>query len=173
MSSLARSVWIFFLPMCGAGLRGAQPPRSSGASRLDAVTIQEMLRAHNQVRSQRELPPLRWSLRLEALAHEWAVHLSELGALEHDHTRRVGQNLFASWGSTSRPAFVVSKWADESKDYDERRFRCASGHACGHFTQLIWRDTREVGCGVARRGDGEYWVCYYSPPGNFIGEHPY
>ncbi len=173
MKLLVRSVGIVILLMCGPGLPGAQPPRSPSFSRLDAVTVRELLQAHNRVRAERELPPLRWSLHLETLAHEWAVHLSSLGALEHDHTRRVGQNLFASWGSTSRPSFVVAKWAEESKDYDERRFHCAGGHACGHFTQLIWRETKEVGCGVARRGDGEYWVCYYSPPGNIVGEHPY
>jgi hypothetical protein len=131
------------------------------------------LRAHNQVRDRRELPPLRWSPHLEVLAHEWAVHLANLGALEHDHTRRVGQNLFASWGAASRPSYVVAKWAEELNHYDERRFRCAPGQVCGHFTQLIWRETKEVGCGVASRGNGQYWVCYYSPPGNIIGENPY
>lgn len=101
------------------------------------------------------------------------MHLSMLGALEHDYTRRVGQNLFASWGTSTRPSAVVGAWEGESKDYDERSFRCLHGAVCGHFTQLIWRETKQVGCGVATRRNGEYWVCYYSPPGNVIGENPY
>jgi hypothetical protein len=41
-----------------------------------------------------------------------------------------------------------------------------------HFTQLIWRDTKQLGCGVANCGGLEYWVCRYAPPGNWNGEKP-
>jgi len=132
-----------------------------------------MLKAHNEVRAERQIPPLKWSPRMADLAQEWAEHLARLGKLEHDLNRKVGQNLFASFGARRGPAFVVEQWAGEAADYDERRFRCSAGAVCGHFTQLIWRNTREVGCGVAVRGDNQFWVCYYNPPGNFIGEHPY
>jgi hypothetical protein len=85
----------------------------------------------------------------------------------------VGLNLVASFGAARRPSFVVGSWAGESKDYDERRFRCAAGAVCGHFTQIVWRDTKEVGCGVANGNNSEFWVCYYTPPGNYVGEKPY
>jgi pathogenesis-related protein 1 len=156
-----------------SGLLPAQEEDRAPGSKLDATTIREMLGAHNKVRFQRQIPPLRWSTRLEAAAHDWAEHLSSIGALQHDRSRRVGQNLFVSYGRQMRPSFVVGKWAGESKDYDERRFKCAPGEVCGHFTQIIWRGTKEVGCGVAGGDNGQFWVCYYSPPGNFIGEKPY
>ena len=38
----------------------------------------------------------------------------------------------------------------------------------GHFTQVVWKDTRQLGCGVAMCDGGEIWVCNYSPPGNFV-----
>jgi PadR family transcriptional regulator len=44
---------------------------------------------------------------------------------------------------------------------------------CGHYTQIVWSNTREVGCGVARDSNREVWVCNYNPPGNWIGERPY
>ena len=173
MTRFVRSILIALLLACGSGLLRAQETERVFHSRLSAATIREMLDSHNKVRLQREIPPLRWSTRLEAAAQAWAEHLSAIGALQHDHSRRVGQNLFVSYGRQMSPAYVVGKWAGESKDYDERRFRCAQGEVCGHFTQIIWRGSKEVGCGVAGGDNGQFWVCYYSPPGNVIGYTPY
>lgn len=40
----------------------------------------------------------------------------------------------------------------------------------GHFTQVIWRDSTELGVGMARNRNGEvYVVCNYNPAGNFLG----
>jgi uncharacterized protein YkwD len=173
MTRFKRSIAIASLLACGLGRLPAQQMDRTFVSRLSAATIREMLDSHNKVRRERQIPPLIWSTRLEALAQEWAGHLSAIGTLEHDRSRRVGQNLFVSYGRRVSPAFVVGDWAGESKDYDERRFKCASGRVCGHFTQIIWRETKEVGCGVAGGNDGQFWVCYYSPPGNVIGDKPY
>ena len=37
----------------------------------------------------------------------------------------------------------------------------------GHFTQLVWKGSTQIGCGVASCGGQNFWVCRYSPPGNF------
>lgn len=40
----------------------------------------------------------------------------------------------------------------------------------GHFTQIVWRDSRELGVGMARNRSGQIFVvANYDPPGNFIG----
>jgi pathogenesis-related protein 1 len=44
---------------------------------------------------------------------------------------------------------------------------------CGHYTQIVWRDTTSVGCAAQSCPQGEIWVCDYSPPGNYVGQHPY
>jgi pathogenesis-related protein 1 len=170
---LAQSIAIAFLLAGGSGRLPAQEAERFPNSKLDAATIKEMLQSHNQARLQRQIPPLTWSPRLETAAQEWAEHLSAIGAMQHDRSRRVGQNLFVSYGRQMPPAFVVGKWVEESKDYDERRFKCAHGEVCGHFTQVIWRGTKEVGCGVAGGANGQFWVCFYSPQGNIIGYKPY
>jgi hypothetical protein len=44
----------------------------------------------------------------------------------------------------------------------------APGYAfqTGHFSQMIWRDTQRIGCGVAPRcSGGNFLVCHYDPPG--------
>jgi hypothetical protein len=39
----------------------------------------------------------------------------------------------------------------------------------GHYSQLIWRDTKEVGCAVARNRENDFLVCRYWPGGNWVG----
>lgn len=40
----------------------------------------------------------------------------------------------------------------------------------GHFTQVVWRDSRELGVGMAKNRTGQIFVvANYDPPGNFIG----
>jgi pathogenesis-related protein 1 len=50
-----------------------------------------------------------------------------------------------------------------------------------HFTQVVWRATKEVGCAMANceapAPDGtnsvwKFFVCRYSPPGNINGTNP-
>ena len=38
----------------------------------------------------------------------------------------------------------------------------------GHFTQVVWKETKELGVGRAKSNTGKlYIVAYYSPPGNY------
>jgi pathogenesis-related protein 1 len=82
-----------------------------------------------------------------------------------------GENLFEITGAPGTATQVVKAWAAEDRDYDYNSNTCRD--VCGHYTQIIWRNTRKVGCAVARGGGREVWVCNYDPPGNFIGQRPY
>ena len=42
-----------------------------------------------------------------------------------------------------------------------------------HYTQMIWQDTAEVGCGKANSSGYEILVCDYSPRGNVNGTAVY
>ena len=68
-------------------------------------------------------------------------------------------------------------WYNEQSNYDYSSNLCNYGSVCGHFTQMIWKNTKKIGCGQSTRKKGSmttvYWVCQYDPPGNYNGQKPY
>jgi pathogenesis-related protein 1 len=141
------------------------------------------LTAHNQWRAQVGVPSLQWSANLAGRAQQWADHLAASGcASRHSGNMQYGENIFfvspVRWSNGSAelqqvtPQQVVDDWGRESEAYDYASNSCSN--ICGHYTQLVWRDSKEVGCGHAACLDkGQIWVCNYYPAGNVDGEKPY
>jgi uncharacterized protein YkwD len=148
-----------------AGPGGSKTP--SGAASLS----QEMVSAHNVLRIRVGAAPLTWSARLAGIAQGWAEGLVASGKFTHSRNSDLGENLFTITGAAATPARVVNDWAGEARDYDYGSNTCRA--VCGHYTQIVWKDTKELGCGVARGGGREVWVCEYDPPGNWEGKKPY
>jgi pathogenesis-related protein 1 len=140
----------------------------------DPALRREMLEAHNAARKRVSVDPLAWSDKLAELAQNWASALLMQGApLIHRPQNPKGENLFEIRGAVADPAYVVNAWVSEAFDYDYRLNACRRGGMCGHYTQVVWRETRRVGCAVARSSTREVWVCNYEPPGNVRGRRPY
>lgn len=62
-------------------------------------------------------------------------------------------------------------WYDEIKDYNFDN----PGHfgGTGHFTQVVWVASQEMGVAKAGEGSGtQYVVARYSPAGNLMGHYP-
>ncbi|KAK1787785.1 hypothetical protein P4O66_016266, partial [Electrophorus voltai] len=59
---------------------------------------------------------------------------------------------------------AVDSWYSEIKDYRFNRPGFTSG--TGHFTQVIWKDTKELGVGLATDGAMTFVVGQYLPAGN-------
>ncbi|WP_139325022.1 CAP domain-containing protein [[Limnothrix rosea] IAM M-220] len=137
--------------------------------------IDEMLAAHNYWRSQVGIAPLTWSDELADFAQDWAEELAAKQRMQHNpNNPDFGENLATGTNIFFSPEQVVNLWGNEVADYDYQTNRCAPGKMCGHYTQLVWEETTEVGCGMVRKDNGwEIWVCNYDPPGNYVGERPY
>lgn len=145
--------------------------------------------AHNAVRRFVGVPELSWSTTLAASSQTWANHLAESldCGLQHDPDNDYGENLYSamSTGALSvTPQDVVGGWSCEREDWDNDAMTCngisgfgQSPRSCGHYTQVVWDDTTQVGCAIATCTLSSYnamvWVCRYSPPGNWVGERPY
>ncbi len=128
--------------------------------------------AHNIYRRALHIPELVWNNQLAAYAQEWANSLKNQGCrMKHRPNNPYGENLAWAMGKTLTPQEVVQMWYSEVKDYDYASNTCRN--VCGHYTQVVWKNSKRLGCGIARCGNSEVWVCNYDPPGNYIGERPY
>jgi len=67
-------------------------------------------------------------------------------------------------------------WVDERRLFKRGRFPDVSRNGkwadVGHYTQIIWRTTTQVGCALASNATDEYLVCRYLASGNIVGFDP-
>ena len=152
---------------------------------LDTAQQTEMVAAHNKYRKEVGAPDIKWSATLAATAQAYAIKQKGDGCkMKHSGTKGLGENIY--WASaisysngTSKPQNITStKVTDaggsEKANYTYSSNSCASGKVCGHYTQIVWKDSTEVGCGKAVCADNsQFWVCNYTPPGNYNGQKPY
>jgi pathogenesis-related protein 1 len=68
----------------------------------------------------------------------------------------------------------------EKAYYNHENNSCTEGKSCGHYTQMVWKDTSKLGCAKAQYGansrfypNGWVIVCKYQTVGNFNGQSPY
>ena len=139
------------------------------------------LAEHNRLRSLHGSPPLILNKDLNEMAQNYAKILAQKKTLEHSKTRNlkgkegewVGENLYyySAYPVLEYKCGTMSKsWYDEIKDYDFNTGKSKNGRAVGHFTQLIWKNTKEVGFGIGFNGNILITVANYYPGGNFNHE---
>jgi len=165
-------IWMVCLLLTNAH-SGAKSRTVTVRSRVSPVAtgiVQEMLNVHNSIRSRMKLPPLEWSSELAAFSQKWANTLLAKNRSAHNPNTPYGENILIT-GIGATPSMIVNDWASESRDYSYPENACSTD--CGHYTQIVWRSTRRMGCAVARGSQREIWVCSYDPPGNYRGELPY
>ncbi len=150
---------------------------SSQAKQAKAVE-QEILAAHNKYRQEVGVPDLTWSPTLAAHAQAWADQLASTGKFEHStDPHGEGENLAKGTAGSYSATQLVDMWGGEKQNFQPGTFPDVSTTGnwmdVGHYTQLVWRDTTQVGCGLATGGGSAVLVCRYSPPGNYEGEPVY
>lgn len=161
------------------GLLGANSPLWTPQD-VDA----RLLAAHNAERQRLGIPPLKWNDKLAARAAQWAEELTTMDGLEHaddadydDGGEVEGENLWRGTKDYYTPEQMVNLWVDERKIFVNgpfpRNSTTGRWRDVGHYTQLIWKSTTEVGCAIAHNKEDEILVCRYVEGGNVIGERPY
>src|SRR5262245_42896813 len=131
--------------------------------------MRPLLEAHNDLRDKHCAPPLAWSDKLARIAQRWVDGLARRGcALEHSGGR-YGENLAGGSAGALGPEEVAEMWYDEGERYNFKRGGFSMN--TGHFTQLVWRSSERLGCGMASCRGLEIWVCNYDPAGNVEGEY--
>lgn len=172
MQSKSRSALSFALLLCSPLLIGGTVQRADFNSRL--------LAAHNAERARIGVPVLEWDSALAADARVWADELAASGRFEHSPDEPgkplQGENLWAGTPRAFAPESMIGLWVAEKADYRPGVFpnnsRSGDVEHVGHYTQLIWRNSRRVGCASAVGRDEEFLVCRYSEAGNVTGQRP-
>lgn len=144
----------------------------------DAPNEQVWLSAHNAERAEFGVAPLNWNPRLAQEARTWAHRLAREEALRHASTGERGgrgENLWMGTAGYYSAAQMVGYFVDEKRHFRAGEFplvsRTGNWADVGHYTQIVWADTREVGCATARGPRFDVLVCRYWPSGNVMGTH--
>lgn len=160
-----------------SNLRHKSPSLSASQNSLRRSIFSEFelecLKAHNEYRSKHGVLPLKMNKRLCRYAEEWAKVIAARGVLVHRSNSQYGENIFCSWSSPNANVVITGREPVENWYSEEPTHVYGKEPATlktGHFTQVVWRDSRELGVGVARNRSGQVFVvANYDPPGNYIG----
>ena len=109
-------------------------------------------------------------VQLCAHAQEWADKLLAEDLFQHRPGQKYGENIYSSWSSSQAKvhgSVAVDSWYSEISQHS---FGTETvGGQTGHFTQVVWANTKKLGVGVATRGGKVIVVANYDPPGNYRG----
>ena len=133
----------------------------------------DLLDRHNLYRAKHQAPNLARLAALETIAQSYSEHLVTLGYLVHSSNtlngNYIGENLYFGYNAGYLGHKPVDAWYNEIKDYDFNKAEFTSG--TGHFTQVVWKNSKQLGCGVAcGTNDYCYVTCNYYPGGNYLGQ---
>ena len=176
------TIIISLITICSIFLIGYTTLKSTKSDlnlRKLAVDGTKGLQLHNKYRKEHHVGPLKINKELTSIAQKYADYLASKKIFEHSknkfHGDYMGENLYYSGGSKCDANSIVDAtklWYNEVLKYNYNR--PGFSMQTGHFTQVVWKNTKEVGFGVASTKDKSrcYVVANYYPAGNYQGEFP-
>lgn len=163
-----------------AGERKNAPVAEIPHTQPSVSEAERLLSVHNAERSRLGLPPLTWNSALARDAAGWAKVILSRGELEHASVRERkgnGENLWMGTAGTWDVDAMVGMFLEERRYFRAAAFPHVSLTGnwtdVGHYSQIVWRDTKEVGCAIDSAKGKDVLVCRYYPAGNVMGQKPY
>ena len=131
----------------------------------------EALNQHNYYRRKHHVGPLTINKDLTRIAQSYANKLAATNTFAHSSNKykgnNMGENLYTCFNKKATGAMATDSWYSEIKDHNFRKdFQGKSGH----FSQLVWKSSEQVGFGIANKGERYFVVANYYPAGNTIGQ---
>ncbi|XP_036003202.1 cysteine-rich venom protein TEL1-like [Fundulus heteroclitus] len=157
-------------------------PSEEGVVWTTLTEQNEIVNKHNTLRrgvqpTASNMLKMRWNNEAGSNAAKWAAKCT----MSHSpasarviSTSGCGENLYmASWKNSWSNA--IQSWYNEVKDF---RYGVGSvnGGVVGHYTQVVWHNSNQIGCAMAYCPNSQYkyfYVCHYCPPGNYQLARPY
>ena len=143
---------------------------------------EKALEIHNLERASLGLNGLEWSNKLERDAQKYADYLAKKEKFRHSNQLdklNQGENLFKLEGDFNLKDYLSEasfSWLSEKKDYVYAKIGDNKNifSKVGHYTQMIWHNTTQIGIAYSISKVGNvYVVARYYPSGNCDGEYPY
>ncbi|CAF3777803.1 unnamed protein product [Rotaria sp. Silwood1] len=136
---------------------------------------QQALEQHNYYRQQLHCTGLMTlNTSLNTIAQNYAQYLAANNIFNHSRTPGLGENLYYSYSSAGinfmNGSIPTTAWYNEISLYNYSSPGFSSG--TGHFTQVIWSGSTDLGIGIALTSDNQtaYVVANYYPAGNWLGQ---
>ena len=131
----------------------------------------EALRQHNYYRAKHHVGSLTLNKDLSRIAQNYANKLAATNTFGHSSNKykgnNLGENLYTCYNKTATGPMATDNWYNE---ISEHNFRKDFQSNTGHFTQLVWKSSEQVGFGIANRGERYFVVANYYPAGNTLGQ---
>ncbi|XP_007546022.1 PREDICTED: cysteine-rich venom protein TEL1-like isoform X2 [Poecilia mexicana] len=155
---------------------------TEGITRTTSTEQTEIVNKHNTLRrgvqpTASNMMKMSWNKEAATNAEKWAATCS----MKHSpassrviSTSGCGENLYMasfknSWSN------AIQAWYNEVANF---RYGVGSinGGVVGHYTQVVWATSKNIGCAMAYCPNSTYkyfYVCHYCPPGNYNLTNPY
>lgn len=163
------------LIIAGAACAEAPPPQLPVQAQPSAFASR-LLADQNGERVRKGASPLSWSHQLAQEAQSCADRLAHDDRMYHSdrETRRgAGENLWYGSAGYYSADNMVGGFLAERKAYKPGTFpevsKTGRWQDVGHYTQVIWPGTQQVGCAVSHNKAHDFLVCRYWPAGNIMG----
>ena len=164
---------LFGAALCHVALLTATTTAAKAQRRPETLEA-AMLRVHNLARQDVRAAPLVWNEALAAEALAWARQLAREGRMRHSGRAGHGENLWVGTRNAYSHSEMAQLWVDEKRYFMNRPTPDSSTTGnfadVGHYTQIIWPETTQLGCAIASDRDFDYLVCRYTAPGNVMGQ---
>jgi len=160
-------------------------PGTTNSAALGTLEVHNCARKTVTPAASTPIAPLTWNATVASTAQDWANNCT----WAHGDHVGLGQNIYAAAGFTPTLADAALNWASEEPYYTYASNTCNTANppntagTCGHYTQVVWSTTTQLGCGLQFCTTGSpfgasfpNWymiVCDYNPPGNWVGQWPY
>eukprot|EP00029_Vermamoeba_vermiformis_P013462 TRINITY_DN837_c0_g1_i1.p1 TRINITY_DN837_c0_g1~~TRINITY_DN837_c0_g1_i1.p1 ORF type:complete len:225 (-),score=31.39 TRINITY_DN837_c0_g1_i1:39-713(-) len=136
------------------------------ANALTSAQIQQVVSAHSAERALVGLGPVTYNASIGQIAQNYVDGCPS----GHSGAANLGENMY--WGYSEDLTDAVNLWASEKQYWNCETNRCCkngdcSWYPCGHYTQIVWASSTQIGCGIKLCKNTYTVVCNYYKPGNY------
>ena len=130
------------------------------------IIIENALKTINKLRKKHNSCPLNNNKKLNQMAQNYAKELFHSEKLYSNFTYKgeaLGENVFLKY-ENKKPKEICKEWYKENENHNFNSEKLQKDSI--HFTQLVWKESKEFGFGYISNGNKTCAVALYYPSGN-------